>query len=62
MPKEVQDRLVAASLEIAKSAEFNEFAKKHGYLVDAQGPEVFRKEIDQYSAQFSELLKFIEKK
>lgn len=62
MPKEVHDRLVAASLEIGQSVEFSEFAKKHGYLVDAQGPVVFRKEIDQYSAQFSELLKFIEKK
>ena len=62
MPKEVQDRLVAASLEIGQSAEFNEFAKKHGYLVDAQGPDVFRTEIDQYSAQFSALIKFLEKK
>ena len=62
MPKEITDRLVAASLEIAKSAEFNEFAKKHGYLVDAQGPEAFRKELDQYSVQFAELLKFLDKK
>ena len=62
MPKEITDRLVAASLEIAKSTEFNEFAKKHGYLIDAQGPEAFRKELDAYSVQFAELLKFLDKK
>ena len=62
LTKEVSEPLISASLEIANSAGFKAFAKKHGYLVDAQGPEGFRKEIEDYSRQFSELIKFLEKK
>lgn len=62
MPAEVHNKLVAASLQAIKSPEFTDFAKKNGYLVDATGPEGLRKELNDYSRQFSDLIKFLEQK
>lgn len=62
MPKPVYDKLVAASMEAIKSPEFRAFATKNGYVVDAGGPEDFRKEIDGYSQTFADLIKFLDQK
>ena len=62
MPKDVQDKLVAASLQVVRSEEFLKFAKENGYSVDAKGPEALKAEIVQYSKIFSDLIKFLEQK
>jgi len=62
MPKDVQDKLVAASLQVVRSEEFLKFAKENGYSVDAKGPEALKAEIVQYSKIFSDLIKFLDQK
>ena len=62
MPKDVQDKLVAPSLQVAKSPEFAAFAKTGGLVVDAKGPEETRAELKGYTKTFTDLMKFIEQK
>lgn len=62
MPKEVHDKLVAASLAAVNSADFIAFAKSNGYLVDARGAEAFREELNGYSRQFADLIRFLDQK
>jgi tripartite-type tricarboxylate transporter receptor subunit TctC len=62
MPKPVHDRLVAAAVEATRSPEFLAFARKNGYVVEGEGPEEFRKELDGYSQTFSDLIKFLDQK
>jgi tripartite-type tricarboxylate transporter receptor subunit TctC len=62
MPKEVKDKLVAASQQAVGSEEFIKFAKTEGYMVDPKGADAAKAELVQYSKTFSELIKFIEHK
>lgn len=62
MPKEVQDKLVNASLQAVKTPEFIAFAKSNGYVVDAKGPDALKAELVNYTATFAELIKENEKK
>ena len=62
MPKDVLDKLVAASLRAMRSEEFNKFAKANGYVPDAdpKGPEAVRAELLPQTKLYSDLIKFIE--
>jgi tripartite-type tricarboxylate transporter receptor subunit TctC len=62
LPKDVQDKVVAASLKAVRSEEFLKFAKANGYASDAKGPEAVRAELVQQSKIFSDLIKFMEQK
>jgi tripartite-type tricarboxylate transporter receptor subunit TctC len=62
MPKEVQDKLVNASVQAVRTTEFVDFAQKNGYIVDAKGPDALKAELVNYTAIYAELLKWIEKK
>lgn len=62
LPKEVQDKLVDASLKAAKSPEFQKFAKDKGYVVDVKGPEESRAELKQYSQTYADLIQFLDQK
>jgi tripartite-type tricarboxylate transporter receptor subunit TctC len=60
MPKDVHDKLVAASLQAINSPEFAAFAKENGYIVEASGPAAFRKELNGYGKQFADLIQFLD--
>jgi tripartite-type tricarboxylate transporter receptor subunit TctC len=62
LPKDVLDKLVAASLQVARSPEFLAFAKTSGMVVDAKGPEAMKAELVSYTKVFSDLIKFIDQK
>ncbi len=60
MPKDVLDKIVAASLQIVRSEEWIKFARTQGSSgVDVNGPEAVKAELDQYSKRYSEINKFI---
>ena len=63
LPKNVQDKLVAASLRVVRGEEFHKFAKANGYVADAKkGPEAVKEELVQQIKVFSDLIKFIGQK
>ncbi len=62
MPMDVQNKLVAASLQAVGSEEFLKFAKANGCIIETKGPDAAKAEIVQYSKTFSDLIKFIEQK
>jgi tripartite-type tricarboxylate transporter receptor subunit TctC len=62
LPKDVQDKLVNASLQVVRSDEFLKFAKENGYVVDPKGPEGVRDELMQENKTFSDLIQFIDRK
>ena len=62
LPKDVQDKLVAASLRVVRSEEFHKFAKANGCVADAKGPEALKEELVQQIKVFSDLIKFIDQK
>lgn len=64
IPKDVQDKLVSASLRAMRSEEFLKFAKANGYSVDAEPktPEAVKEELVQQSKIFSDLIKVIVQK
>lgn len=62
MPKDVLDRLVTASLKVAKSKEFAEFSNKMGLVLDVRGPKEMDQEMIDYKKTFSDLIQFMNKK
>ena len=60
LPKEVLDKLVAASLKVVRSPEYLKFCQPHGYEVDPKGPEALTAEIIQYQKTFTDLIKFLD--
>ncbi|HYF16805.1 MAG TPA: tripartite tricarboxylate transporter substrate binding protein [Ramlibacter sp.] len=61
LPKDVHDKLVAASLQVVKSEEWIKFAKSQGSsAIEQNGPEVVQKEMDHYTKVYSDLLKFLD--
>jgi tripartite-type tricarboxylate transporter receptor subunit TctC len=64
LPKDVQDKLVAASLRVVRGEEFMKFAKTNGYVIDAEtkGPAAAKAELLQQSKVFSDLIKIIDQK
>ena len=60
--KDVQDKLVAASLQVVRSEEFNKFCRANGYTVEVKGPEEVKAELAQYSKKFIDLIKFLDQK
>jgi tripartite-type tricarboxylate transporter receptor subunit TctC len=61
MPKDVQDKLVKASLQVVRSDEFLKFAKAKDYEVDPKGPEAMKAELVEYTKLFTDLVKFEQK-
>ena len=62
MPKDVLDKLVTASLKVANSKEFAEFADKTGLVLDTGGPKEMDEEMIAYGKIFAELIEFMNKK
>lgn len=62
MPKDVLDKLVAASLKVANSQEFAAFANKMGLVLDVRGPKEMDQEMIDYKKTFSDLIEFMNKK
>lgn len=62
MPKDVLDKLVAASLKVANSKEFAEFANKMGLILDVRGPKEMDQEMIDYKKTFADLIEFMNKK
>ena len=62
MPQPVFDKLSGAALKVVQSEEFDTFAKTNVYVADPMGPEDAKKDIQEFSAIYADLLKFIEKK
>jgi len=62
MPKDVLDKLVTASLKVANSKEFAEFANKMGLMLDVRDPKGMDQEMIDYKKTFSDLIEFMNKK
>jgi len=62
MPKDVLDKLVTASLKVAKSKEFAEFANKMGLVLDVRDPKGMDQEMIDYKKTFTDLIEFMNKK
>lgn len=62
IPKDTLDKLVAASLKVANSKEFAEFANKMGLILDVRGPKEMDQEMIEYKKTFSDLIDFMNKK
>ena len=62
MPKDVLDKLVTASLKVANSKEFADFATKNGLILDVRDPKGMDQEMIEYKKTFSELIEFMNKK
>lgn len=62
LPKDILEKLVAASQKVVRSDEYIKFAKANGYVVDPKGPEEVRAELVQYGKTFAELITFINQK
>jgi tripartite-type tricarboxylate transporter receptor subunit TctC len=62
MPKDVQDKLAKASLQVVRSDEFLKFVKAKDYELDVKGPEAVKAELVEYSKLFSELVKHMDQK
>ena len=62
LPKDIQDKLVSASIEAVNSPDFIAFAKDKGYVVDGKNPEQMRAELGEYSQKFKDLLQFLNQK
>lgn len=62
MPKEVLDKLLPASLKVANSKEFAEFASKMGLVLDVRDAKGMDQEMIDYKKTFSDLIEFMNKK
>jgi tripartite-type tricarboxylate transporter receptor subunit TctC len=64
IPKDVQNKLAAASLRVMRGEEFHKFARANGYLLDAEPkrPEAVKEELVQQSKILSSLIKIIDQK
>ena len=62
LPKDVLDRIVAASLQVARSDEMAKFSKKNDFVLDVKGPDAMKAELVQEGREFAELIKFIKAK
>ncbi len=61
MPKDVQDKLVNAAIQIVKSEEWNKFARAQGSsAIEQNGPDVARAELDYYTKAYGDLIRFID--
>ena len=62
MPKDVLDKLVTASLKVANSKEFADFATRMGLILDVRDPKGMDQEMIEYKKTFSDLIEFMNKK
>lgn len=63
MPKNVQDKLFPASMQVIRSEEYRVFAEKLGYAVDTStSPEALKAELVKNTEQYDSLIKFLDKK
>jgi tripartite-type tricarboxylate transporter receptor subunit TctC len=62
MPKDVLDKLLTASLKVANSKEFAEFASKMGLVMDVRDAKGMDQEMIDYHKTFSDLIEFMNKK
>lgn len=62
MPKDVLDKLLTASLKVANSKEFAEFANKMGLVLDVRDSKGMDLEMIDYKKTFSDLIEFMNKK
>ena len=62
IPMDVQNKLVAASLEVGRNEEFLKFVKARGFKLDMKGPEAAKADIIQNTKTFADLIEFVEKK
>jgi tripartite-type tricarboxylate transporter receptor subunit TctC len=63
LPKDVLDRLTAASLQVVRSEEWAKFAQSQGSSVlEKNGPDVVKAELDHYTKVYSDLIKFLDTK
>jgi len=61
LPKDVLDKLTAASLQVVNSDEWKKFARAQGSSpIEKNGPQVVKAEMDHYYKVYVDLLKFID--
>ncbi|GGE38192.1 hypothetical protein GCM10007276_14490 [Agaricicola taiwanensis] len=62
LPKDVLDKLAAASKEAIETPEMKEFAAKSGFVLDPKGPDDARAELKDLSVEMTGLLKWMDEK
>mgnify|MGYP003575185084 CR=1 FL=1 len=62
LPKNVLDKLSAASMKIVNSPEYARFAKESGLVIEPKGPEEMAQEIRKDTETFRGLLEYLNKK
>jgi tripartite-type tricarboxylate transporter receptor subunit TctC len=62
MPKDVLNKLVASSMEVARSDEFQKFTKAMGFVLDLKGPEALKEELVREGKTYSDLIKSLKEK
>lgn len=60
MPKNIQDKLIAASQKAVQTPEFQTFVKNNGFVVDPKGPEAAAAELRELSKEFSGLIQWMD--
>lgn len=61
MPKDVQDKLVNAAMQVVKSKEWADFARAQGSSpIDQNGPDVAKAELDYYTKAYTELITYLD--
>jgi tripartite-type tricarboxylate transporter receptor subunit TctC len=60
MPKNIQDKLIAASQKAVQTPEFQTFAKNNGFVVDPKGPEAAAAELRELSKEFAGLIQWMD--
>ncbi len=57
LPKDVLDKLVAASTQVGRSEEWATFAKKQDFVPDVKGPDATKLDLLQQGKDFAERIK-----
>jgi tripartite-type tricarboxylate transporter receptor subunit TctC len=59
IPQDVQEKLLAASLQVVRSEEFIDFTRANGYTAEALGGDDMKAELVHQSKIFADLIKFM---
>jgi tripartite-type tricarboxylate transporter receptor subunit TctC len=61
LPKDVLDKLTAASLKAVQTPEFQAFTEKNGFVLDPKSSEAAATELREFSKEFAGLIEWLDK-
>ena len=60
LPKDVLDKLAAASQKAVQSPDFKAFTDKNGFVLDPKGPEEAAAELHAFAKEFASLIQWLD--